>query len=106
MGTAPTAADLYEDAASAVGIMTSPYKFNKLKRFSVLFDGVYDQTLTSNDIVSDYFGTPHEGHILFLNTGGTSASAGKGALFAVITTTDDTNKSLIRLYSRIMFTDD
>lgn len=103
-GTLFSPADLLQSVGTAQA-PTSPLKWLNRKRFAVLYDNL--TTVTSTDIgFSDSVTMAHEGHILYLTSGTTSASLGKGSLAVYVVSDEATNQPSIAFQTRIVFTDD
>jgi hypothetical protein len=105
-GTAPTPADVLE-YTGVVHAPRSPRKYNKLQRFSVLFDEVVElQTSTGVSSIPFVFETAHQGHVLYLGTTAAAASNGKGSVYVMFVSDESTNTPTVSFVSRMTFTDD
>lgn len=105
-GTLPTMADVLEYNA-VVDAPRSPYKYNKLQRFSILFDELIEiQTSTGVSSVPFTFSTAHQGHVLYLGTSAAAASNGKGSVYMGFVSDEATNTPTVSFTSRMTFTDD
>lgn len=106
-GTSPTTTDVLE-VAGTVSAPSSPVKFNKRQRFSVLYDETFalSGTTQGTATIPFSFHTAHQGHILYLGTTAAPASDGKGSIYVVSVSDETTNSPSLAFYSRILFTDD
>jgi len=107
-GTSPTTADVLENV-SAGQTPFSPYKFQKMKRFSILFDETFvlqSILAAGSSSCTFFFSTAHQGHVLYLGTTAAAASDGKGSVYVLVVSDDNVNAPTATFTSRMMFTDD
>ncbi len=107
-GTAPTPADVLETTQS-VAAPFSPTRFSRRSRFSVLYDELFAlQAAAAGGTCSQVFAfeSAHQGHVLYLGTAAQAASDGKGTIYVLAVSDEDTNKPYVSFYANVLFTDD
>jgi len=100
-GTAPGVTDVLE-AANA----WSPYKFNKLQRFQILFDELATVDLVTKESVLVVYKSAINSHIKYLGTTAAAASDGKGTIYLLTISNNASNQPVFTGVSRMTYTDD
>jgi hypothetical protein len=104
-GGTPAPADLLEDVGSTYSPL-SPLNYLLRDRFGIVSDNLVDLSSSGNQCATLVVDTAHEGHVKFVGTTNTTASAGPGQIYLYLVSDESAHYPSVSVMWRVTYTDD
>ena len=105
-GATPSVNDVLETSGASPAMLSMPDYVNTRERFTILCDDLYQLSKNGTEAIVRRFQASPKNHLRWRASAGAITDIAEGHLFVLFISDEATNTPTVRLYSRVVYTDD